>query len=543
MRNFASFDRPLCHHASGRLRLQLRPSYHWCDMSPLRSLVPSSVANSLVTSSAFMAEALIPFRRLPSFSHLGLALAIRYETQVIQHKMGKLPQKNKRRPIKATASLPIIKPHAAGIDVGASQMYVCVPTDSCPEPIGIFDAFTPDLLELAAWLKECSVVTVAMESTGVFWIPLFQILEEQGFEVMLVNPGYRKSYDFKSDVEDCQKLQFLHAVGLLRGSFRPPQQVCAVRSIFRHRGNLVRQAAAHVQRMQKSLTQMNLLLHNVISDVTGVTGLAIIDAILAGERSPQDLARFRDRRIKATAEEIAKSLVGDYRPEHLFTLRQSREALSFCHLQMAQCDAEIERMMAECDAQIDKADTPKNTRKSRKPKKNEFALPNGDLESEMHRLFGVDLTPIDGLGAPSISALYCELGSDLSAFPTVGSFTSHCGLCPQNQVSGGRVLHKGTRNVKSRVAQIFRMAAQSVARSPCYLGNFYRRIKARSGQAAANMATAHKIARIFYHLVTTKEPYDATVFTKVEEKFKLKRIQRLHKEAQHLGFSVSAAPT
>lgn len=457
--------------------------------------------------------------------------------------MSKLPRKNRRRPIKTTASLPVINPYAAGIDVGSTQMYVCVPADSCPEPIGIFGTFTEDLLELAAWLKECSVRTVALESTGVYWIPLYQILEDQGFEVLLVNPGYRRSYDFKTDIEDCQKLQYLHAVGLLSGSFRPAQQVCAVRSIIRHRSNLVRQAAADVQRMQKSLTQMNLLLHNVISDITGVTGIAIIDAILAGERSPQKLAQLRDGRIKSTAQEIAKSLVGDYRPEHLFTLKQSREAHRFCQTQMAECDAQIAVMLADFDSHTgdNHPQDPKNIVERPKRSKNEIRLPNADLRDEMHRINGVDLTLVPGLGASTVHAIFCEVGADLSKFATVGHFTSWIALCPENRVSGGKVLSKGTRKVKSPLPNILRVAAQSVARTQCYLGDFYRRIKVRLGPKAANTATAHKLARIIYHLLTTKEPYDEAVFNKVEERFKQKRLRRLQQEANRMGYTFQPA--
>jgi transposase len=455
--------------------------------------------------------------------------------------MSSYQSKNRRRPIKAAASLPIINPHAAGIDVGSTQMYICVPPDSCAEPIGIFDVFTEDLLEAIAWLKKCSVRTVAMEATGVYWIAFYQLLEDHGFDVLLVNPGYRRSYDFKSDIEDCQKLQYLHAVGLLSGSFRPPQQVCAVRSIIRHRSTLVRQASSHVLRMQKSLTQMNLLLDNVISDITGVTGLAIIDAILAGERSPQKLSLFRDRRIKATAEEIAKSLVGDYRSEHLFTLKQSREALRFCQSQMAECDAQIATMLAGFDSKSDIPRAPKNGGRKPKPRKNDIVLPQGDLRDEMYRINGVDLTAVPGLGASSVHTLFCEFGADLSKFASNAHFASWIALCPQNRISGGKVLAKGTRKIKSRAAATLRMAAQCVARSKCYLGNFYRRIKARLGPAAANTATAHKIARIIYHMLTTKEPYDESVFKQVEEKFQQKRVRRLQKEAAELGYTFQPA--
>jgi len=231
-------------------------------------------------------------------------------------------KRNKKHKPKSSPSLPIINPHVAGIDVGAEEMYVSVPLDSCSEPLGVYKTFTSDLLDLAAWLKQCGVLNVVMESTGVYWIPLFEILEEQGFDVILVGNYPRKPE--KSDFSDCQWLQYLHSVGLLKGSFRPPQVIRSIREILRRRNTIVELAAASIQRMQKSLTQMNLLLHNVISDITGVTGLAIIDAIIAGQRDPHVLASYRDSRIKATEAEIVKSLIGHYRTEHLFTIKQSR---------------------------------------------------------------------------------------------------------------------------------------------------------------------------------------------------------------------------
>lgn len=449
-------------------------------------------------------------------------------------------QKVRTRAAKSTPSLPIVVPHAAGIDIGSNRTFVCVPTDSCAEPIACFGMFTEDLLAIAKWLKDCSVQSVAMESTGVYWIPLFQILEDQGFAVTLINPNYPKKPK-KSDVEDCQWLQYLHAVGLLTPSFRPAQQVCAVRSIIRHRSNHVRESSAHVQRMQKSLIQMNLLLHNVISDITGKTGLAILDAILAGERDPEALAHHRDPRIKAQAEAIAKSLVGDYREEHLFTLRQSLEAYRFLHSQMSACDAQIARMLAVFDAAVDVEENPlpKVLRRSAKSQKNMVDLPDGDLRSEMYRIIGVDLTRIPGIEADTVHALFCEIGADLSRFPTEGHFVSWLGLCPNNRISGGRVLYNKTRRVKSRACQILRVAAGSLTNCRFYLGQFYRRMRARFGPTAANVAAAHKLARIIYRLITTKEPYDETMFDNASERFQEKRLRNLRKQASLLGYNLA----
>ena len=461
--------------------------------------------------------------------------------------MSRKSRQNKSRPIRAAASLPAMNPHAAGIDVGATQMFVCVPPDSCTEPIWIYDTFTPDLLALADRFKECGMLTVAMESTGVYWIPLYQILEDRGFAVTLVNPGYRKSYTLKTDVEDCQKLQYLHSVGLLTGSFRPDQQVCAIRSVMRHRSRKVQEAASHVQRMQKSLDQMNVRLHNVITDITGSTGLAIIDAILAGKRDPHLLALYRDPRVKATADEIAKSLIGDYRPEHLFTLAQSLESYRFCQAQIAKCDAQMGEMLAEFDSQSDitPPDEPKTPPTAGptpdRMRKGQVKLPSASLTDEMHRLFGVDLTRVPGFGSSLVFALFTELGADMSAFASSAHFASYIAVCPQNQVSGGKVLSKGTRNVKSRLSVIFRLAARSIARDHSYLGECYRRIKTRLSAAQANMAIAHKLARIIYHLLTKKEEYNADVFDIQVQRFKQKRLKRIQKEAAYLGLTIAPA--
>jgi transposase len=435
--------------------------------------------------------------------------------------------------------MPVIHPHAAGIDIGSRQTFVCVPSDSCAEPIGTFGMFTDDLARLATWLKECKVRTVCVESTGVCWIPLYQTLEAQGFEVMLVNPNYPKKK--KTDIADCQWLQFLHSVGLLSASFRPPQQVCAIREIIRHRGNHVKAAASHIQRMQKSLTQMNLLLHNVITDITGVTGLAIIDAIIAGERDPVELAKHRNKGIKASYEDVVRSLAGDYRPEHLFTLKQSRTAFSFCQEQMAECDAQIAMMLAQFDSQVDCSlhPIPKDRPNRSNIRKNEIDLPGGDLRQEMYRINGVDLTQIPGIKATSVNALISEIGTDLCAFESAGHFASWLGLCPNNRVSGGKVMSSKTRKVKSRAATTLRVSAQALASSQSYLGEFYRRMRYRMGPAAANTATAHKLARIIYHLITTKEPYNESVFSKAQARFQEKKIRRLQKEAQILGYTLA----
>ncbi len=411
---------------------------------------------------------------------------------------------------RTTKALPVLNPNAAGADIGATEIYVAVPEDRDPQPIRRFATFTQDLHALADWLKQCGVQTIAMESTGVYWIPLFQILEARGLEVCLVNARHAKNVPGrKTDVCDCQWLQYLHACGLLRASFRPPQQVCAVRSLLRHRDSLVTYSASHVQHMQKALTQMNLHLHHVITDLTGKTGLAIVDALLAGERDPYQLAKLRDFRIKASEETIAKALVGDFREEHLFTLRQALALYRQYQQHITDCDQEIERRLQDFDGRVDpqQKPLPPPTSSHKKPQRNEARFATSDLRTELYRVLGTDLTQVPGLQATTIHSLFAEVGRDLSDFPTAKHFASWLGLCPNNQVSGGKILSARTRAVPCRAANALRLAAQCLHHSKSALGDFYRRMRARLGAPKAITATAHKLARIVYHLLKTGEAY------------------------------------
>jgi transposase len=448
---------------------------------------------------------------------------------------------------KTTTALPVIRPDAAGIDVGATELYVAVPQDRDPQPVRAFGTFTADLYALADWLQACSVRTVAMEATGVYWIPIFQILEARGLEVLLVNARAVKNVaGRKSDVADCQWLQYLHAVGLLRGSFRPPEAICAVRTLLRHRDTLVSYAAAHVQHMQKALTQMNVQLHHVLRDLTGKTGLAIVDAILAGERDPQQLAKLRDRRVKASAETVAKALVGDWRPEHLFSLRQALAAYRHYQQLLQECDAEIMRLLQQFEAATPLVGPPAP------PGEEPAEVPNTEpketarpgrgtdpLQGELQRVLGVDLTAVPGLGVRNVHSLFTELGRELHAFPTGKHFASWLGLCPDNRISGGKVLSTRTRDVRHRVAQVFRLAAQTLHHSNSYLGAFYRRMRARLGAPKAITATAHKLARIVYHLLKTRQPYDESVFAAAEARHQERRLRHLQREAAALGFNLA----
>jgi transposase len=437
----------------------------------------------------------------------------------------------------AVPSLECIEPNAAGIDVGAREIYVAVPGDRDPKPVRCFWTFTEDLQALAAWLLACRIRTVAMESTGVYWIPLFQILEAGGIEVCLVNSQHVKHVPGrKSDVQDCQWLQYLHSVGLLRASFRPEDAICQVRSLLRHREGLVEMAAQHVQHMQKALSQMNLQLHHVLSDLTGQSGLAIVDAILAGERNPQVLAQLRDPRVKARAETMAKALVGDYRREHLFTLRQSLQAYRHYQQLVAACDQEIEAYLQEFDSKVDIDQHPLGPEpKAHRPRKNEFHF---DMRSELYRILGVDLTAVPGLHALSVHTLLAEIGHDLSRFPTGDSFVAWLGLCPDHRKSGGKVLSSKTRRTRNRANRALRIAAQALHRSQSYLGTYYRRMRARLGAPKAITATAHKLARIVFHLLRTREPYDESIFALEQQRQRHRMEIRLRRQARQLGYNL-----
>ena len=435
------------------------------------------------------------------------------------------------------ARLPVVEPNAAGVDIGATEVFVAVPADRDPQPIRCFATFTADLQRLADWLEQCRIRTVAMESTGVYWIPLFQILEERKIEACLVNAQHLKNVPGrKTDVEDCQWIQHLHSVGFLRGSFRPNQEICAIRSLWRHRDNLIQLATVHLQHMQKALDQMNLQIHHVISDLAGTTGLAIVDAILAGERDVQKLAQLRDWRIRASKETIMKSLVGDYREEHLFTLRQSLESYRHYQRLIQEVDTQVKQMMRQLSARVDT--TAKTLPPEKNPRKTPWRNEPPQLREDLYRAFGVDLTQIPGINTLTAQMLLTEVGPDLSRFPTVAAFCSWLRLCPEPEpkISGGKVLSSKTRPSKNRAALSLRMAAQGLHRSQTFLGDYFRRMKSRLGTPKALTAAAHKLARIVYHMLTRRQEYDATVFQELE-----RRVQdRKRNQARELGFDLVA---
>ncbi len=442
------------------------------------------------------------------------------------------------RKITATTMARVIEPNAAGIDVGATEIFVAVPPDRDPVAVRCFSTFTCELLRAADWLRVCGITSVAMESTGVFWIPLFQILEDRGIRVCLVNARHVKHVPGrKSDVADCQWLQYLHSVGLLRASHRPPQSICAVRSVWRHRESLVQMAAVHVQHMQKALDQMNIQLHHVISDLTGTTGMAIVDAILAGEHDPIRLAQLRNPKIEASEATIAKAMAGDYRPEHLFTLQQSVQAYRQYQKWINDCDKEIEVQLRHLQTRIEPDQKPLSPRKDRhQPRRH---APSVELLTHLYRVFGVDLTDVPGVSVITAHTLLTEVGTHVNNFPSAGDFASWLGLCPDNRISGGQILSTGTRHVSNRLAIALRMAAQSLHRSHSYLGQYFRRMRTRLGAPAAITAAAHKLARILYHLISTRQPYDETVFASVEERARKRKLRHLKKDAAVFGFQLT----
>ena len=443
----------------------------------------------------------------------------------------------KRKHRKLERSLPVMRPNAGGIDIGATEIFVAVPADRDPESVRSFPSFTEDLHALADWLQQCRVDTVAMESTGVYWIPLFQILEARGIEVHLVNAQHVHHVPGrKSDVLDCQWLQYLHSVGLLRTSFRPEHAVCEIRSLMRHRENLVQMACVHVQHMHKALDQMNLQIHHVISDITGVTGLAILDAIVAGITNPKELAKLRDYRIKASLNIVTKSLVGDYRAEHIFTLKQSLTAYRHYQQLIAECDHEVQQRV---EAFQPKDDGP--TAAADSSSATTSAAPTFDLHSHLERIFGVDLTSIPGFDVLRIQTIFSELGADLSKFPTDDSFSSWLNVSPKDGTSAGRRIRGPKVKTKNRVTQAFRMAAQSLHNNKSYLGDYYRSQRARHGALKAIKNAAHKLARIFYHLVQTRQPYDETVFAKLEARNQQRRLHKLQTIAKQMGYSLVEA--
>lgn len=427
---------------------------------------------------------------------------------------------------------------AAGIDIGSGSHFVAVPEDRDEKPVREFGAYTADLYRLAEWLAACGVRTVAMESTGVYWIPLFQILEERGFEVRLVDARRVKNVSGrKSDVADCQWLQQLHTYGLLMGAFRPDDETCVLRSYMRQRDGLVVQAAQHIQHMQKALELMNVKLTEVLSDITGTTGMAIIDDILAGKRDPHAMAKHRHGRCKHDEATIAKALTGHYRVEHVFALRQAVAQYQQCQTLIGDCDAEISRYLDEHGPPDDGSSPPPPTRAKRSSK-------NGlgfDAHGHLFRMAGVDLTTIPGLSTSSILTIVAETGLDMSRWRSEKAFASWLGLCPNNRVSGGKTLSSRSRPTANRAAAAFRLAAYGLHHAKSAIGAYYRRMQARLGAPMAITATAHKLARIFYAMLSTRRPFADVGQREYERQYQARRLKGLARAAKELGYQLVPA--
>jgi transposase len=403
--------------------------------------------------------------------------------------------KKKQKAVQISEDMPKINPNAGGIDVGASEIWVSVPPDRDEESVKRYETYTRDMYEMAEWLKRCQVDSVAIESTGVYWIPVFQILTRRGIRVVLVNAQYAKNVaGRKSDWLDCQWLRILHTYGLLAGSFQPAADMEILRSYLRHRQMLIEYGAGHIQHMQKALTQMNLQLGNVVSDITGVTGLRIIRAIVKGERNPQRLGAMKDWRTKHDAETIAKALEGDYRTEHLFALKQALELFDYYQQQIGACDKQIRDYLQTLESKVDPETQPMKSARTRKKKRRND--PGFDCRHEAYRISGVDLTQIDGISESTALTIYSEIGIDVSAWKTEKHFASWLTLCPNHKITGGKVIDRRTRKSANRIRKLLCLCAQSLFNSRSALGAFSRRMRSRVGAEKAIVATAHKLARI-----------------------------------------------
>jgi transposase len=447
-------------------------------------------------------------------------------------------RERKEKPARPSVSLlERIQPDAAGIDCGQNSHFVAVPSDRDPQPVREFRTFTADLHRLADWLLQCGVKTVAMESTGVYWIPLYEILEQRGLQIVLVNardvhnvPGR------KSDVKDCEWLRELHSVGLLRASFRPAAAIVPLRSFMRQRETLVEEAATRIHRMQKALTEMNLKLHTVLTDLTGQTGLKIVRSILDGERDPERLAAHRDYHCHASQAEIVAALTGNYRAEHLFALRQNFAAYEFLLKQIAECDGEIERLLTTLAAQQPPPSAPLPAARGKRVSKHQ---PQFDIRGPLHRLTGgTDLSQIDSIGPQAALHLIGEIGTDMTRWPTEKHFTSWLALAPNNKVSGGRLLSSRTPPSANRAAVILRRCAMSLTKTSTALGAFYRRLAMRVGKAKALTATARKLAVLVYRLLSGNLDYHDPGTDAYHQLNRTRELKSLRKRAKLFGFDL-----
>ena len=429
--------------------------------------------------------------------------------------------------------------NAAGVDIGAIEIVACVAGEGSTQIVKAFGNYTVDLQAIGKWLKEHNVKTVAMESTGVYWIPLFEVLESMGFKCLLISSrSLRRVPGRKSDIEDARWIQALHSYGLLESSFRPQADLVALRTLLRHRAQLLEHRAPHILHMQKSMLQMNVQLSQALSDITGETGLAIMRAIVAGERDPQKLAAYRDRNCKKSAEEIGQALTGTWRAEHFFTLKQSLELYDFYTRQVEVCDAEIDRLYALTRPEWEAGELKPLPLKKRNSHSKNAPKNQEEIRQHLKRISGVDLSAADGIGVGVAQTVIVECGTDLSQFPKEGNFCSWLGLAPKHEISGGKVLKNKTLKTKNRAGQAFRMAAQSVKGSDCVFGLMYKRFRAHMDNRQATVATAHAIARVVYRMLKYKVEFEEIDVTAYEKKYAEQQVKYVTKKAAKLGYQL-----
>jgi len=450
---------------------------------------------------------------------------------------------NRETPPTSLDHFPVLNRNAAGLDIGSASIGAAVPPGRAPCAVREFGTFTPDLLALAEWLNQCGVDTVVMESTGVYWIPVFEILEVRGFRVAVVNARHVKNVPGrKTDEKDCQWLQRLHTYGLLSGSFRPDDELCAVRAYLRHRASLLEHRAAHIQHMQKALVQMNVQLTQVLSDITGETGLAIIRKIVAGDRDPVALARLRDPRCKHTTDEIAKALTGNYRAEHVFALKQALALYDFYTEQVRECDRELEQRFRVLKPRHDEPTLPPLD-PSDKHDSHSKNGPSYDARTLVYHWVGVDVCAITGMNEVTVQQALTETGTDMHAWRTVKQFCAWLRIAPAHDISGGRILRRRTLKTHNRATQAFRLAAQAASRSVhSAYGAYYRRMCARVGPQKAMTALAHKIARAYYFMLKHRTPFSKLSAEEDEQKARDRELAHLKKKAARLGMTLVPQP-
>lgn len=426
----------------------------------------------------------------------------------------------------------IVNPNAAGIDAGSTAHLVSVPEDRAPEPVQTFGTFTKDLHALADWLLECRITTVAIEATGVYWMPLYEILEQRGLNPKLIDSRSIGRRNKKTDVIDCQWIRQLHTYGLLDAAFRPPAEMLALRALMRQRRMLIEHTAQHIQHIQKALDLMNVKLHLVLSDIVGVTGLRIMRAILDGKRSPEELAALREPCCSGTEQMFIDALTGNYRSEHLFALKQAMELFDFHQKLIADCDVQIESELTAFDK--------RNTAATGKPAKKRTRRKNQlhfDARTLLHQLAGVDLSAINGLDTPTVLTILSETGTDVSPWNSAKHWAAWLTLAPNNRITGGKPIRKKGLVIRpNRAAQAFRLAAQTLERTQCALGAFFRRIRSRHGRQAAIKATAHKLALIFYAMLKNQTEYRDPGVDYYERRYRQNLLKSLNQKASDLGF-------